>query len=169
MKTELHKVLDLYTTSLLARGSSKRTVRKYHNQILHIYEECSRSLSWKSITAREIESYLRKKGYKSDTLATEFAQIKSFLKFCITEGYDVVDPRRLISPKRIDKEAKYLTNKQIARILNVARGSDFFDYVILSFFLTTGVRLAEFCSITREQIRRASPVGEVYQLAVVGK
>ena len=169
MKTELHKVLDLYTTNLLARGSSKRTVRKYHNQILHIYEECSRSLSWKSITAREIETYLRKKGYKSDTLATEFAQIKSFLKFCIAEGYDVVDPRRLISPKRIDKEAKYLTNKQIARILNVARGSDFFDYVILSFFLTTWVRLAEFCSITREQIRRASPVGEVYQLAVVGK
>jgi len=121
------------------------------------------------MTAREIETYLRKKRYKTSTLYTEFSQIKSFLKFCIAEGYDVVDPRRLISPKRIDKEAKYLTNKQIARILNVARGSDFFDYVILSFFLTTGVRLAEFCSITREQIRRASPVGEVYQLAVVGK
>ena len=169
MKSELHKVLDLYTTSLLARGSSKRTARKYHNQILHIYEECSRSLSWKSITAREIESYLRKKGYKSDTLATEFAQIKSFLKFCIAEGYDVVDPRRLISPKRIDKEAKSLSSRQIARILNVARGTNFFDYVILYFFLTTWVRLAEFCSITREQIRRASPVGEVYQLSVVGK
>ena len=169
MKTELHKVLDLYTTSLLARGSSKKTTRKYHNQILHIYEECSRSLSWKSMTAREIETYLRKKRYKTSTLYTEFSQIKSFLKFCIAEWYNVVDPRRLISPKRIDKEAKSLSSRQIARILNVARGSDFFDYVILSFFLTTGVRLAEFCSITREQIRRASPVGEVYQLAVVGK
>lgn len=137
MKTELHKILDLYVTRLLARGSSKKTAKKYHNQILHIYEECSRSLSRKSITAREIESYLRKKGYKSDTLATEFAQIKSFLKFCIAEGYDVVDPRRLISPKRIDKEAKSLSSKQIARILNVARGTNFFDYVILYFFLTT--------------------------------
>ena len=85
MKTELQKVLDLYAARLLARGSSKKTTRKYYNQILHIYEECSRSLSWKSITAREIENYLRKKGYKSDTLATEFAQIKSFLKFCISE------------------------------------------------------------------------------------
>ena len=168
MKTELHKVLALYLEFLLARGSSKKTTKKYHNQILHIYEECSRSLSWKSMTAREIETYLRKKRYKTSTLYTEFSQFKSFLKFCIAEGYDVVDPRRLISPKRIDKEAKYLTNKQIARILNVARGSDFFDYVILSFFLTTGVRLAEFCSITREQIRRASPVGEVYQLSVIG-
>lgn len=169
MKTELQKVLDLYIMNLLARGSSKKTARKYYNQILHIYEECSRSLSWKSITAREIETYLRKKGYKSDTLATEFAQIKSFLKFCISEWYEVVDPRRLISPKRIDKEAKSLSNRQIARILNTARGSDFFDYGILYFLLTTWVRLAEFCSITREQIRRASSVGEVYQLSVVGK
>lgn len=137
MKSELHKVLDLYTSSLLAKGSSKKTTRKYYNQILHIYEECSRSLSWKSITSKEIEDYLRKKRYKNSTLYTEFSQIKSFLKFCIAEGYEVVDPRRLISPKRIDKEAKSLSSRQIARILNIARGSDFFDYVILSFFLTT--------------------------------
>lgn len=169
MRPELQKVLDLYTASLLAKGSSKKTARKYYNQILHIYEECSRSLSRKSITAREIENYLRKKRYKTSTLYTEVSQIKSFLKFCIAEGYEVVDPRRIISPKRIDKEAKSLSSRQIARILNVARGSDFFDYVILSFFLTTGVRLAEFCSITRSQIRNATPVGEVYQLSVVGK
>lgn len=169
MRPELQKVLDLYTASLLAKGSSKKTARKYYNQILHIYEECSRSLSWKSITAREIEICLRKKRYKTSTLYTEFSQIKSFLKFCISEWYEVIDPRRLISPKRIDREAKYLTSKQITRILNVARGSDFFDYVILSFFLTTGVRLAEFCSITRSQIRNATPVGEVYQLSVMGK
>ena len=137
MKTEFQKVLDLYVASLLARGSSKKTVNKYYNQILHIYEECSRSLSWRTITAKEIETYLRKKGYKTSTLYTEFSQIKSFLKFCLAEGYEVVDPRKLISPKRIDKEAKYLTSKQIVRILNVARGSDFFDYVILAFFLTT--------------------------------
>lgn len=169
MKTELQKVLDLYVANLLARGSSKKTVNKYYNQILHIYEECSRSLSWKSITAGEIETYLRKKGYKTSTLYTEFAQIKSFLKFCIAEGYEVVDPRRLISPKRIDKEAKSLSSRQIARILNTARLHDFFDYVILAFFLTTWVRLAEFCSITRSQIRNATPVGEVYQLSVIGK
>ncbi|MDR0860131.1 MAG: site-specific integrase [Candidatus Peribacteria bacterium] len=79
-----------------------------------------------------------------------------------------IENYQILPVKTVLKEAKFLRENEIEKIKNYVEKNLKYK-AIIQLFLTTGVRLAEICTITNEQIEKAINLGEVYQINIIGK
>jgi integrase len=100
---------------------------------------------------------IRKQKRQKSTQATKSHQIRSFFKFCRIQEYKTIEHYKILPVKTVMKEAKFLREEDIEKILNYSK-SNLKTFVILKLFLTTGMRISEVVSLTSEQILNATRI-----------
>lgn len=97
------------------------------------------------ITAAKVEAYLgrlARVGRALKTLHNHRSAISSFCRFCIRQGLLEQNPCKQVQLRKVpERPARYLTDEEIKRVLELARAHDIFPEVALA--LGTGLRLGE--------------------------
>jgi integrase len=101
-------------------------------------------------------------------MAKRSYQMRSFMKFCRIKGYPTIEGYKILPNKRRQKEAKFLQDYEVQKIIEYAEKNTK-HLALIKLFLTTGCRLSEVSSITKDQIENAVKIGNVYQLNIIGK
>jgi integrase/recombinase XerD len=171
MKTSfpsLISILKQYGQYQSLKGSSPYTIKKYRGTLLYCFTICHKVDQRRTITATDIETIIYSQKWKDSTKSTYLFEIKSFLHFCLLQGISLINPKTLLVRKTIKKEAKYLSLSEIQKILAFVSDKPLHQLIIL-LFVTTGLRLSELCSLTKQQLNHAVSVCGLYQVNVIGK
>src|SRR5829696_8668323 len=167
---------DRLITVYLRTLTSPRTIKTYNTElrmfVSYVEEEIGKGL--KELTAEDISLYREHliKTYASATAAKKLAALRRFLIFTYMAGATTVNPEALRffakSPRvRQDPAYNVLTEDELSRMLNVARASNYRDYVLLAVMAACGLREAEVVGLRIGDFREAA-AGQVL-LRVFGK
>ena len=94
--------------------------------------------------------------------------MRSFFKFCKMKRYKTIDPCEILAPKPKPTEARRLMEEEIAEIFKYVENKPK-EKALIHLFLSSGMRLAEVASLSWEQIKRATQIGNMYQVNIIGK
>lgn len=165
----LETALKKYWNYMIRKGSPEKNIFHYQHKILTIYKKCNSIENREKLTAKKIENCIRKANRSQNTKAAMSYQIKSFLNFCLLENIEVCNPKKILSPKFEDKEARYLKENELTKILKAIKSKNKKFRTAIILLLTTGTRISEACSITKKQIQEALCLGNFYQISICGK
>lgn len=123
-------------------GRAKGYVHQLEWLVFRFAAHCGPSLKVSDVTIAEVSSFLAKSSVS--TRQTEVARLRTFLRFCMRQGYcrEVVTDRLEVT-RREDLEPVILSNQQLDDLLQAIKAKDFdlLEYVWLAGAL--GIRRAE--------------------------
>jgi site-specific recombinase XerD len=90
------------------------------------------------------------KGRSPATVRTYIIKLRVVLDHLHTEGYAVLDIKRIPVPKRSDTVPSYLTKEDVALLIDST--SCIRSKAIISLLYSSGVRVSELCSLNRDSI-----------------
>lgn len=103
---------------------------------------------------------LERKGLSPRTVRGYILNFRVVLKYMQRLGYECLDPHLIITPKRIDRPPNYLTAQEVAGLLTiiqatpkVSRRNKVRNAAIVSLLYGSGLRIAELCSLNREDVK----------------
>lgn len=168
---KLERAYADFAVKLSRKGFSLDTIKKYIQAIKKIYE-----VYWKTddnrttLSCREIENYIYSNKKRSDwTKRVVAVQIRAFLKFCSTLWLEVINYWQITIKKYNQKEAKYLKEKEEIKMLEKLEFEDLKLKAAILLMLTTGARISEACSITKQQLKGAEEIWWLFQIPIQGK
>lgn len=151
----------------IEKGSSSLTIRNYRHYL-------GRFLSWlntqnikldlKNINPKTIHNYrlyLSRLVDKDGRILSRKTQgyhsiaLRSFLKWCLKNDLEVMAPEKIELPKIRERQVRFLTGKQVDRLLNAPSLSNITgkrDKAILEFLFSTGLRVSELVSLNRDNV-----------------
>ncbi|MEK7138410.1 MAG: site-specific tyrosine recombinase/integron integrase [Patescibacteria group bacterium] len=100
----------------------------------------------------EFRLFLARRDIKKITQSYYVIAIRNFLKYLIKKDYKVLSPDKIELPKISRRQIEILEYKDLEKMLSVPDGSNLRglrDRAILETFFSTGLRLAELCSLDR--------------------
>ena len=107
-------------------------------------------------TLRKFLGNLATRNLSKRSISRKISTLKSFFKFLYREGIIKSNPATaLIYPKLEKPLPRFLTEEEVAKILNVVEGDTFIslrDKAILEFLYSTGARVSEAASLKIEDI-----------------
>ena len=128
---------------------SKNTVEQYTRYAGQFLKFVRKDV--KSITAGDIRRYKiyisTKKRYSKNSIYLALKAVTSYLKFRGREDL----AREIKAPKRPKQMPKYLTEDEVRRLLDAAKGNPR-DYAILSLLAYSGLRVSELCNLRVEDV-----------------
>jgi site-specific recombinase XerD len=149
------------------RGSSSLTIRNYRHYLTRFLlwlEKQGIKLTLQSIKPEVIHNYRlylsrlvdrdgrtlsrKTQGYHSIAL-------RSFLKWCLKNDLEVMAPEKIELPKIAERQVKFLTGKEVDRLLNAPSLSTIVgkrDKAILEVLFSTGLRVSELVSLNRDNV-----------------
>ncbi len=162
-------VEDFIAHLLQERRFSAHTADAYRRDLLQLVEFLARAgRDFKNSGYSELSSFvveLKKKGYSSSSIERKIACIKSFYKFLIKRKIITKNPASLLSyPKKGRKLPEFLSEEEVAELLEVPEPKDFFsarDKAILELLYATGMRLSEMEALNTGDISLADRVVRV--------
>jgi len=114
---------------------------------------------------RKFLSVLSERKLDKRTLSRKISTLKSFFKFMLREGIVKNNPASALIYPRLDKPLpKFLTEKEVENILELPEGSELMDLrdkAILEFLYSTGARVSEMVSLTKDSLDLISGVAKV--------
>src|SRR5829696_4632755 len=169
---EADRLIAVYLRTL----TSPQTIKTYNTELLlfssFLSAEMGKELG--ELTAEDISLYREHLigTYAAATAAKKLAVLRRFLMFTYMAGATRVNPESLRffakSPRvRQDSAYNVLTEEELSRMLNAARGSNYRDYVMLAVMAGCGLREAEVVGIRIGDFREAA-TDQVF-LRVLGK
>lgn len=165
-----------FAVKLSRKGFPLDTIKKYIVAVKKIFQVCNRIWEDKgenermNITCREIENYIYWNKNRSDgTKRVVAVQIRAFLRFCSTLNLPVINFWQITIKKYTEKEAKYLNEQEEAIILEALQGENLTLRTSIILMLTTGLRVSEATSITKQQLRSAYFFEGIYQIPIQWK
>jgi integrase/recombinase XerD len=169
---EAERLVAVYLRTL----TSPQTIRTYNTEltlfISFLEDEMGKELE--DVTAEDISLYREHLigVYAVATAAKKLAVLRRFLMFTYMAGATTVNPESLRffakSPRvRQDPAYNVLTEEELSRMLNAARGSNYRDYVMLAVMAGCGLREVEVVGLRIGDFREGA-AGQVL-LRVVGK
>lgn len=161
----MQQTIKKFVNHLRKRGSSEHTIYDYCRSIQKIFTDLGKS--WLNVTSSEIEDLVFSRTCSIATKQKYLAQMRSFLNFCYAKGFHSLSWVSIFLPKVDKKEANYLTEEQIHKLLS--HPMDRMIKVAIRLMLSTGMRVAEAHSVTKDQLKNAEKVWELYQITVLGK
>lgn len=161
----MQQTIKKFQNHLRKRGSSEHTIYDYCRSIQKIFTDLGKN--WLEATSSEIEDLVFSRTCSIATKQKYLAQMRSFLNFCYAKGFHPLSWVSIFLPKVPKKEANYLTEEQIHKLL--AHPMDRMIKVAIRLMLSTGMRVAEAHSVTKEQLKNAEKVWELYQISILGK
>jgi integrase/recombinase XerD len=169
---EAERLVAVYLRTL----TSPQTIKTYNTEltmfISFLEDEMGKGLG--DLTAEDISLYREHLigVYAAATAAKKLAVLRRFLIFTYMAGATTVNPESLRffakSPRvRQDSAYNVLTEDELSRMLNVARASNYRDYVMLAVMAGCGLREVEVVGLRIGDFREAA--ADQVQLRVLGK
>lgn len=159
----LEDILREYIFDCEIRGLSKRTIKGYRNNNLRFFKFLRDELDTielEKLNSKHIKMYLAllKKQKLTETYANGILKnVRSFLNYCVQEGYITENPAHGVKWIR---EPKVLINTfsddEVIRMLNAFPPTNYLNTrnnAIVAMFCDTGVRNTELCDIRDYDIR----------------
>ncbi len=149
------------------KGSSALTLRNYRHYLTRFYDWLARQnapLTLKSINPALVHQYRlflaritdkRGKPLSRKTQGYHCIALRSFLKWCLKNDLDVMAPEKIELPKITERQVKFLTGRDIDRLLNAPSLSTIVgkrDKAILEVLFSTGLRVSELVSLNRDTV-----------------
>ncbi|BCX14942.1 MAG: tyrosine recombinase XerD [Patescibacteria group bacterium] len=151
----------------IEKGSSTLTIRNYRHYLI-------RFLNWiekqnikpvlKSINPQLIHNYRLYLSRLQDKFGRNLSRktqgyhsiaLRSFLKWCLKNDIEVMAPDKIELPKIGDRQVKFLSGKEVDRLLNAPSLSTIVgkrDKAILEVLFSTGLRVSELVSLNRDNV-----------------
>lgn len=152
MHTSLIDAQAKFTESLRKNGKANATVIAYSKDI----EQLSDFLSKRSktllaeTTPQDLEDFkelLKKQRYTSKSISRKINSIKSFFRFCLSEGLLDSNPTQEISQPKFDQAPPRILSRLEYRALRDSCRADSRMYAIVEILLQTGMRISELASL----------------------
>lgn len=149
LKTRTNEELvEIYVSHLVARNRSQRTIR-YFRSILKFFISFLGGKHVSEANTYDLDAflaYLRKKGWKPDSLYTAAVAVKRFLEYLglytnIT-GFEL--------PKRQKKLPRYLEEDEVELLISSAETLR--DKLIITLLYTTGLRVSELVTLKKSDV-----------------
>lgn len=176
--------IERFLRSLTAeRGASPLTIKSYREDLLQLQEfleaaGCRGPAAASSTLLRRFAGGLHAAGYAASTVARKLASMRSFYTFGQREGWVRANPAKpLRSPRRPRRLPKFLTGKEISRLLaapDPAAAGGIRDRAILELMYSSGVRVRELVGLDdgdldlRNATIRVRGKGRRERLGIVG-
>lgn len=159
---KLSEAFRLYEkTKILAAGKSPKTYENYvyagKSVIAYFGDK-----NVKRVTLDEIAEYgiALQETHAPDTVRLYLMCLRTIIKFARKRGIKTVDPDEIVIPKRSKKEPKFLSEEEVAILVEVAgrskRGySDLNrlrNVLLVKMLFVSGLRIGELCALNREDI-----------------
>ena len=165
MKNDLENLIKEFLEYLeVEKGRSKNTVKNYYFYLTRFAEFSEYPLPDK-ITLESIRKYrlflkgeATQEGLKKSTQNYHLIALRSFLKFLAKKGISALSPEKIELTKTPNRQIDSLENNDIERLLEAPLQTEekeiikLRDKAILELLFSTGLRVSELSSLTREQV-----------------
>lgn len=153
----------------IEKNRSPKTVENY-GRYLDRFLTFAKAQSPKEITEEKIRQYriyLNRQSLKKITQNYHIIALRSFLKYLAKRNVPALAAEKIELGKQEEREVTFLESEELTRLLDAPGGnkiSALRDRAILAMLFSTGMRVAELCSLDRDKIdlRRG-------ELSVIGK
>ena len=138
----------------IERGRSQKT-RENYERYLKEFIRAGNIRTPGDITEDAVRTFrlqLARKNLKKITQNYYVIAIRNFLKYLTKRDYRVLSPEKIELPKIARRQLAVIEYSDLLRLLGAAEGTtlrDLRDRAILEVFFSTGLRLAELCSLDR--------------------
>jgi len=161
MATEIEKMKRQFLEYVeIEKGRSLKTVENYDRYLSRFFE-FSKITNPKSITedaVREFRLWLNRQPAPSGTIKKRtqnyyLIALRSFLKFCMKRGVTSLQPDRIELAKVPERSLDLISSDELGRLLRAPQGEEppaLRDRAILELLFSTGLRVSELCSLTRD-------------------
>lgn len=169
----------------MERQVSPHTISNYQRDLRTLTSWCTeRELDdWAAITHPDIRVFaatLHRRGLASKSIARHLAATRSFFRFLMRENVLSANPALDVTPPKAKKPLPATLDPDLLSRLLLITGEDAVtrrDHAMLELFYSSGLRLAELCSldiddasvITREHEVRVTGKGEKTRIVPVGR
>lgn len=149
----------------IEKGRALNTVENY-DRYLSLFLEHSKAKEAKDITPEKVKEFRlwlnrQKTGHKppyNETLSKKtqnyyMIALRVFLKFLVRQGVSSLSPERVDLARVPERHLDLITESELKRLLSSPKGQDLRDLrdkVILELLFSTGLRVSELCSITKD-------------------
>lgn len=149
----------------IERGRSLKTVENY-DHYLTVFLDQTKATAPEQITdnaVREFRLWLNRQparnfGGSSQTLNKKtqnyyLISIRAFLKYLARQGIKTMSPERIELAKTSERSLDLITGAELRRLLDAPKGQEIGnlrDRAILELLFSTGLRVSELCSLTRD-------------------
>lgn len=107
---------DLYITATSKRNIKKDTVSSIKRTLYLLLDNIGLSLNIRDLKSGMIDKYISESGLSQSTIRVRLTTIRSFLSYCLNNGYidSVINPNTKV--KRKDGNIRYLTSSELNSI-----------------------------------------------------
>ncbi len=150
----------------IEKGRSLKTIENYERYINRFlgFAKVSDPKDINDDMVREFRLWLNRQpsglrvGGRAETLKKKtqnyyLIALRSFLKYLRKRGIDSLSPERIDLAKVTERDLDLISGRDLERLLSAPNGEDIKnlrDKAILELFFSTGLRLSELCSLSRE-------------------
>ena len=149
----------------IEKGRALKTVENYDHYLTRFLEFIKNDNPEKinDVVVREFRLWLNRQSLKNlgkpnETLSKKtqnyyLIAIRAFLKYLAREGIKTLPAERIELAKVQERTLDLITNEELKRLLSVPNGKelkDLRDRAILELLFSTGLRVSELCSLTRD-------------------
>ncbi len=144
----------------IEKGRSLKTVENY-DRYLRVFFRETQIDEPSGITddrVRRFRMFLNRKNLDKKTQNYYLIALRVFLKYLAKRGMESLAPERIDLAKVPQRELDLITGNELERLLSSPKSNDIKtlrDKAILELLFSTGLRVSELCSLSRDQIENA--------------
>lgn len=164
------QLIELFLEMMQAeRGSSPNTLQSYKRDLIDLSKFLNqRNIALKKAQQTDLQSYLQSLGahYLSPkTQNRRLSAIHEFYCFLYSEDMIKKNPSDYLQAAKNEKSLpKYLSEKEVLKLINIAKARDFRLHFMLELLYATGMRVSELVSLPVSAI-----TSDVKTITIVGK
>lgn len=152
---QLHKEFLEYLE--IERGRSLKTVENYDRYLKNFlnFAKISSASGINDDLVRRYRLYLNREGLKKRTQNYYLIALRNFLKYLAWRGVETMSAERILLAKAPERDFDLISIEELERLLSSSKGNDIKslrDRAILELLFSTGLRVSELCSLTRDSI-----------------
>lgn len=152
MHTSLIDAQAKFTESLKKNGKANATVIAYSKdieQLVDFLSKRSKTLLAEAVPQdlEDFKELLKKQRYTSKSISRKINSIKSFFRFCLSEGLLDSNPTQEISQPKFDQAPPRILSRLEYRALRDSCRADSRMYAIVEILLQTGMRISELAAL----------------------
>jgi len=154
-QSEIQRLLGDYLSYLEIEKNRSPKTRENYERYLNVFLGFAKIKAPKEITdqlVREFRMSLARKDIKKVTQSYYVIALRNFLKYLAKRDIISLSPDKIELPKNPSRQIETLAYADLERLLKAPKGDslrDLRDKAILETFFSTGLRLAELCSLDR--------------------
>lgn len=152
MHTSLLDAQEKYRKHLQGAGKAQATVIAYSTDVEQVIDFLSKrgKTLLAEVVADDLEAFkalLTKQRYTSKSISRKINSVRSFFRFCISEGLTVHNPTNDVEQPRYELQAPRVLSRLEYRALRDACRADARMYAIVEVLLQTGMRISELAAL----------------------